>query len=31
VGPPSFMGAEGKRLLSSTVEGATLFVFELPN
>jgi len=31
VGPPSFMGETGKKLLSETTEGATLFVFELPN
>lgn len=31
VGPPSFMGEQGKKLLASTVEGSTLFVFELPN
>jgi PQQ-dependent dehydrogenase (methanol/ethanol family) len=31
VGPPSFMGETGKKLLSATVEGATLFVFELPD
>jgi len=31
VGPPSFMGETGKKLVSSTMEGATLFVFELPD
>lgn len=31
VGPPGFMGEEGKKLLASTSEGATLFVFELPS
>jgi PQQ-dependent dehydrogenase (methanol/ethanol family) len=31
VGPPGFMGETGKKLISSTMEGATLFVFELPN
>ena len=31
VGPPGFMGELGKKLLSTTSEGATLFVFELPN
>jgi alcohol dehydrogenase (cytochrome c) len=31
VGPPTFMGETGKKLVSSTMEGATLFVFELPN
>jgi alcohol dehydrogenase (cytochrome c) len=31
VGPPSFMGETGKKLLASTTEGSTLFVFELPN
>jgi alcohol dehydrogenase (cytochrome c)/methanol dehydrogenase (cytochrome c) subunit 1 len=31
VGPPGFMGETGKQLISSTMEGATLFVFELPN
>jgi len=30
VGPPTFMGETGKKLVSSTMEGATLFVFELP-
>ena len=31
VGPPTFMGETGKKLVSSTMEGATLFVFELPD
>ena len=31
LGPPSFMGETGKKILASTVEGGTLFVFELPS
>jgi hypothetical protein len=31
LGPPSFMGEAGKKILASTVEGGTLFVFELPS
>jgi alcohol dehydrogenase (cytochrome c) len=31
VGPPSFMGETGQKILSSTTEGGTLFVFELPS
>jgi PQQ-dependent dehydrogenase (methanol/ethanol family) len=31
VGPPSFMGETGKKLLEATTEGGTLFVFELPS
>ena len=30
VGPPSFMGETGKKLVAATVEGGTLFVFDLP-
>ncbi|HLN09443.1 MAG TPA: PQQ-binding-like beta-propeller repeat protein, partial [Xanthobacteraceae bacterium] len=31
LGPPSFMGELGKKILAETAEGATLFAFELPS
>ena len=31
VGPPSFMGETGKKILEATTEGGTMFVFELPS
>lgn len=31
LGPPSFMGDTGQKILESTVEGGTLFVFALPS
>jgi alcohol dehydrogenase (cytochrome c) len=31
LGPPSFMGDTGQKILDATVEGGTLFVFALPS